>query len=230
MLIDVPKLALTLILFGFSSLATQKLTAAAEASETPLPTSQALEQSRRDFEERRLDLDKRKLEQETLNHKENLEMENKKSVWTAVAVAGPLVLGIGAYLVQIFIQRRNEALQFKLKAVEMAMGAKDSRQIERKAKILKALFPKELTGFEPKDPELKEFSFGQSVERRERLIALLAEYPSSREEIIRAWGLLFPWDTKASWGDEDRERYRWFVEIQKDDKLNRNRPSDDRQA
>jgi hypothetical protein len=145
----------------------------------------------------------------------------------------PLALGLLAYIIQIFIQRRNEKLQFKLKAAEIAMAARDSSQVAQKAEILKALFPKELKGFEPGEFDPKRFPFSESVERRERLIALLAEYPSSRKEIIRAWALVFPWDARASWGrltPDERNAYRWFEELQKDDTLNRNRSSDTGQS
>jgi hypothetical protein len=123
---------------------------------------------------------------------------------------------------------RNESLQFKLKAAEIAMAARDSSQVAQKADILKALFPEELAEFEPKRFDPKQFPFSESVERRERFVALLAQYPSSRKEIIRAWALLFPWDA-ASWGrltPEEKSNYRWFEELQKDDTLTRNRPSD----
>jgi hypothetical protein len=63
----------------------------------------------------------------------------------------------------------NESLQFKLKIAEIAMAARDANQFAAKAKMLKALFPKELEGFEPEKFDPKQFSFSQSVEKREEI-------------------------------------------------------------
>jgi hypothetical protein len=81
----------------------------------------------------------------------------------------PVALGLLAYISQIIVRTRNERLQFKLKAAEIAMAARDANQFVAKAKMLKALFPKELEGFEPEKFDPKQFSFSQSVERREEV-------------------------------------------------------------
>jgi hypothetical protein len=213
---------------------------AAAATEQPPPIAQNLEQKRLDIEERRLALEKTKLEQEKEKETRNFKLESRNARVTALAVAGPLALGVITYMFQIYTQRRNEsqqfklqqrneALQFKLKAAEIAMAARDSSHVAQKAAILKALFGEDLKGFDPGEFDPKKFPLRGSVDRRESLIELLAQHPNSRQEIIRAWALLYPGDARGDWGklpDEQKSAYRWFEELQRDDTLNRNKPSD----
>jgi hypothetical protein len=201
---------------------------AAKASEQPPPLSQDLEQKKFDLEERRLTLDKEKLEQDKQKDAKNFKVEITKARWNTLSIAVPLFLGVVAYLLQIIIQRRNESLQFQLKAAEIAMTARDSNQVAAKGAILKALFPKKLKEFAIAAFNPKEFPFSASMEMRERLIALLAENPGSRGEIIRAWGLMFPWD-RQEWDNlkpEEKGKYKWFDKLEQDISLTQNRPSD----
>ncbi len=50
------------------------------------------------------------------------------------------------------------------------------------------------------------------MERREELLRMLAEYPETRADIIRAWEILFPWSREQD----------WFVALRADATLNRN--------
>jgi hypothetical protein len=132
------------------------------------------------------------------------------------------------YWAQKKAQQANETLQFKLKAAEIALAARDSNQVKAKACILKELFGDELgQEFKPETFDPKTFHFSGGMDRREKLIALLAQYPSSRQEIIRAWGIVFPSDAVTGWndlkeGDRERHRKEWFERLRNDDTLNRN--------
>lgn len=199
--------------------------------------SDALEERRLQIEERKAALEEKKLSRDSANDQQNFKLEERKLSWTAASIATPLILGVFAYFAQGLLQRRdqrlqlklktdNEALQFKLKAAEIAMNARDSNQVKAKAGILKALFKDELKGFEPEDFKPKGYAFSQSVESREKLLTLLAEHPASRKEIIQAWGILFPWDGDPTWktkNQDAKDKHRWLDNLKNDSLVNKNR-------
>lgn len=222
-------LVLAFVLFGF--LNSNKVQAKVPADKSA--ASDALEQRRLDIEERKVALENDKLTHEKEKDAQNLELETQKARWTAYSISLPLFLGVLAYGLQIGLQRRTEKSQFKLKAAEIAMSARDSNQVQAKGAILKALFRKELKSFNPKtDFTPSQYPYSQSIESREALIALLAENPTSRKEIILAWAAVFPWDWDPKWneGDEQtkqeyRKSYKWFVKLKEDLNVNSNSPA-----
>jgi hypothetical protein len=234
----------TIVLFAvfFTGLVGVNIAAPAKPpAEKPSPQD-ALEKRRMDLEERRLALEREKLTHEQEKSVRDFALEREKLRWTSVSISlsiiVPLILGVGAYGVQIWLhganeklqlksKEDNERLQFKLKAAEIAMNSRDSNQVEAKARMLKALFGTELSGFDPSHFNPKEYAFSQSVESRERLLVLLAENPASREQIIRAWGIMFPWDGDHDWStkkDPEKKSYRWLEKLQKDPLVNTNTP------
>lgn len=87
--------------------------------------------------------------------------------------------------------------QLRLKAAEIAMEGRSAVQIENKARALAALFPDDLQDFGVKfDP--RNFKLGQSVERRQALLGLLASHPAQRRQTLETWAIMFPWDA-ADW-------------------------------
>src|SRR5260370_39971166 len=95
------------------------------------------------------------------------------------------------------------------------MAARDSTQVQNKARLLKTLFPDWLPDGFAENFNPKSYQLGTSMERREGLVKLLAEHPGSGEEIIRAWDLLFPF------GNDNP----WFGSLEENRTENRNPPS-----
>ena len=94
---------------------------------------------------------------------------------------------------QQIAQTESLNAQLRLKAAEIAMDARSSSQIENKAKALAALFPKDLQGF-GNEFDKNKFKLGQSVERRQALLELLASHPTERRQTLETWAVIFPWD------------------------------------
>ena len=97
---------------------------------------------------------------------------------TVLSLAVPLMGILAAYMFQAWSQRKQEALQFQLKAAEIVMEARDTNQATRKAALLTTLFPgRPLRTLETALKGQKYPYFGRSLEAREELLKLLAQYP-----------------------------------------------------
>jgi len=184
----------------------------ARATEEPDQRELALEDRRLALERERLTFDREKYERDHA-------LERMKALGTIGSVAVPLLLAIWAYVIQQNLRRRDEALQFQLKTAEIVMDSRDTDQARSKAALLTSLFPDRLGNLKDmlskdkdKDKDPLPY-FGPSMERREELLRMLAQYPESRGDLIRAWEILFPWSLKAS----------WFESLKKDTTLNQNR-------
>lgn len=115
------------------------------------------------------------------------------AIGTPLTIFASLVAAIASYRFQARAAMKQLDAQFKLKAAEIVMAARSGRQIYNKSLALADLLPTELAHFGKSfDPD--KFKLGQSVERRHRLIELLAAHPDSRRDIIRTWAVLFPHD------------------------------------
>lgn len=174
-----------------------------------------------------------KLDNERLEHEKSIQAEaaKKESAWTLDrTLLAAFVTAIAAYFTQLMIRRRDEKLQFQLKAAEIAMAGRDASQAVRRAKFLRALFSSRLAALDDVlEKDVQDWPyFGRSIEDRHEMLQLLAQYPGSRAEIIRAWEIMFPWSSSTSpWSDfskEDKDAYRWFDELSADPMLNRNQP------
>lgn len=115
------------------------------------------------------------------------------AIGTPLTIAASILIATFGYLAQSRAARHQLDAQFKLKAAEIAMAARSADQVYNKAKALADLLPAELgalgSSFEP-----TKFKLGQSVERRQALIELLAAHPDVRKDTIRTWAILFPYD------------------------------------
>jgi flagellar biosynthesis/type III secretory pathway M-ring protein FliF/YscJ len=191
--------------------------------------SEEAELKKLSLDERRFQLDTKRFEFEKAKYERDRGLEWGKA-WAAIgSVLVTLGVGLSAYLFQIRTRKRDEALQFQLKAAEIVMDARDTNQARRKAEFLTQLFRDRL---DPLDKALKAEHFpffGRSQETKEDLLKVLAQHPESRSDIIRAWEILFPWDsTDSRWAtksDAEKNAYRWFDELKKDETLNQNRPA-----
>jgi hypothetical protein len=156
--------------------------------------------------EARLDVERAKLveEQKRTNILEKAEQRLQRSEqehWMLIAgaIGTPLTLIVSilgaalGYHVQRRAEMRQLEAQFKLKAAEIVMAARSADQIYNKAKALADLLPAELAtlgeSFNP-----TKFKLGQTIERRQALIELLAANPGARNDTIRTWAILFPHD------------------------------------
>ena len=194
----------------------------------PARVSEEVEQKKLLLDERRLVLDRERFAFEQKKYDRDHGLEWGKA-WAAIgSVLATLAVAVSAYIFQLRTRKRDEALQFQLKAAEIVMDARDTTQARRKAEFLTKLFPGPLSLL---DTALKAQNFpffGRSVETREDLLKVLAQHPESRSEIIRAWEILFPWDsTDSGWAnksDAEKNTYRWFDELKKDRTVSQNKP------
>ena len=166
-----------------------------------------LDERRIVVEEQRLALDRERFEFEKSKYDRSLED------WIGWAsIFATILVALFAYIFQVWNRRRDESLQFQLKAAEIAMDARDATQAKRKAEFLCRLFRKRLQSLEETVNEDKVFPyFGHNLEYREQILKLLIENPESRREIIRAWGILFPWHSS----DRRDESDKWFDQLKK---------------
>ena len=205
-----------------SSLATVNRAVPAKAPPEKPSSQDALEKRRLDLEEKKVALDADKLAHEKAQDDRNFELEKQKLRWTSLSItlsiSVPLFLGVIAYGLQVHFQKKGDQLQFKLKAADIVMAARDTNQVKAKAELLNKLFPKNLK-FDLQQLDPSKSLFSDTITMRERLLSLLAENPESRKEIIRAWEIMFPWDAKP---DEDGSP-RWFVALREDSLVNANR-------
>ena len=178
------------------------------------------------IESQRLALDRERLAFERQKYERDSILEQRKMWATVASVFVPFSLGVLAYWAQALAQRKQERLQFQLKAAELIMDARDTTEVKRKAELLKKLFPERL-----KDLKLDEKrypSFSRSQETRLELLKLFAEFPETRGDVLRAWGMLFPWESERSgWSAKEqteKDEYRWFDELSADKTLSQNRP------
>jgi hypothetical protein len=177
------------------------------------------------LEERKLLLDQQRLDFEQSKSALDRAEEKHKDLLSAISIGIPILLAVGAYVYQSVTKRGDEKLAFQLKAAELIMASRDTGQVRGKALLLAALFPNRLDAVHKALTEEKALPyFGRTNETREFLLEMLAKYPASREEIIRGWAILFPWDGVPDWNtDEDRRKsYKWFEALKADTLLNKN--------
>jgi len=184
----------------------------------------ALDERKVTLEEGRLVLERERLSFEKEKYKRDHKLERRKVYVTGLSVAVPLLAAASAYAVQLWARKRDETLQFQLKAAEIVMDVRDTNQARRKAELLTQLFPARLSALKATLDQDSLPYFGPSLERREEFFRLLAQYPGNRADLIRAWEILFPWDSSAKGGESSsvRSQYKWFDELKKDATLNKN--------
>lgn len=113
-------------------------------------------------------------------------------------IAIPLLIAVSSLRAQQKIANEQAKLQFQMKVAELAMtNSNNSTQTLYRAKALATLFE---TSLLPKnfgdrfDPKSFKFDYGASTDRRVKVIALLAEHPDQRQQILKDWYVLFRWE------------------------------------
>jgi hypothetical protein len=199
------------------------------SSGQPAQSSAGLDQQKQlEIEQRKLSLDRERFTFEQNKYERDHSLETLKTFATVLSLAIPLMAAVVAYILQVRTRRQDEALAFQLKAAEIIMASRDTGQAKGKAELLTRLFPGRLVGVEQALKEPGQYPyFGRSNETREEMLKLLAKYPESRADIIRAWAILFPWDSgKAEWDKKsgpERSTYKWLDKLRDDGELNQNK-------
>lgn len=191
------------------------------------PRDGALDEKKLALEDRKLALDRERLDFDKYKYERDQELEKRKVYVTGLSVAVPLLAAVLAYMVQVWVRKRDETLQFQLKAAEIVMDSRDTNEAMRKGEMLTKLFPKRLDTLKQALQKDTFPYFGPSNERREELLRILAQYPESRKDILAAWEMLFPWDSSATnWEQKsavERSKYKWFDKLKGDASLNQNK-------
>jgi hypothetical protein len=169
----------------------------------------------KDIAERRFTFDKKKYDTDR-------RMENWKFFGTLGGLLIPLLIAAFTYRAQIKARHRDEALQFELKAAEIVMSARDVNEAANKAELLTLLFPERLPRLQDVLNKPNVPYFGRSNERREELLKLLAANPANRRDIIRAWEILFPWDSPDVPWQHIKKDYKWFGALKHDSIVGQN--------
>jgi hypothetical protein len=152
--------------------------------------------------EKELELKKQEFE---FKKQEAKSLENSEMLKNYATLASIIAIGIPVWVAAINVreQRRiadeQAKLQFRMKVAELALtNTENATQAKEKARALANLFkpspliPDEFA--EQFDPKQFQFGYGSSKKKREEMIALLAQYPNQRKQILSDWYVLFRWD------------------------------------
>jgi hypothetical protein len=149
-----------------------------------------------DLENRKLALEERKFDHEQNKHSE----DRSQRWWTQLSIIIPLALAVLTLAGSQLAQWQQGRQDFELQAAEIIMTSESPTEAEAKARALYNLFPNRLSSGFPDSFRSQDYS-GPSEDvirtRKMELLKLLAEYPSERETILKAWQQAFPEDTWA---------------------------------
>jgi hypothetical protein len=168
----------------------------------------------------RLDLDRKKLEQDQEIEMQRLGIEEAKlkqevsaahlTAWLSIvpflAAIGTLIYSIWSFRSQIAnqtkLQNEGADLQFQMKAAEIAFsGSRTPEAVHNRAKALKALFEDRLPSGFAKNFEADAVGGNKEVpEVKQFFLGLLLKYPERSVEIANLWDALF----KEEWVDRIR--------------------------
>jgi hypothetical protein len=120
-------------------------------------------------------------------------------VVAAVALAIPIVIALLEARNERILADQQARLTAQMKVADLALlNARNASEVKERAHAFASLFsssqllPKGFAeGFDPKKFKLDR---GRSVDTRERMVTLLAQYPNQREQILKDWYVLFEWD------------------------------------
>ena len=132
--------------------------------------------------------------------------EGLKTFFSILTILGgvlAVVVPIRTAAANINAQRRladeRARLDFQMKVAELALtDSANATQAKEKARALATLFgpskllPREFA--ERFDARQFRFEYGETNAKREQLIALLAQYPGARQQILGDWYVMFRWD------------------------------------
>lgn len=139
--------------------------------------------------------------------KKDLEIKNRaidveeKKVWTsALATSVPIVVALFALIGTIMAARRTLVANFTAKAAELALQGEGPQEIINRATLLGELYKDLLPDdFVNRVKKLEATKIGRIVtqapwtsELQKEIIALLAQYPAQRQQIIADYKSLFP--------------------------------------
>jgi len=160
------------------------------------------------IEQKKLELEKRRLEFEIEKQKDQIKLERIKTLGILI----PLVLVVITFMVDNYEKNQdyqNELLMkkidsnnsFKLQAAQIVMNAESPRASYNRARVLQALFPYYLNSSFPErfDPAM----FGTPAKMD--LAKLIIDHPMQRNEIIDLWISIYPGD--AEWANKWRTIY-----------------------
>lgn len=183
------QLVLWLAVTGPASLSLFSLLQAPPAFAQPTQPKSAPSLSESEYRIRDLKLRERALDIE--------EVKARTSLW---ATGVPMSLGLVTLAGTVWAARRTVVAQFTSKAAELALQGEGPQEIINRAKLLAGLYE----GLLPRESvkrlrEMKPEGLGRLVtqapwvsELQKDVIALLAEYPAQREQIIDDYLRLFP--------------------------------------
>jgi hypothetical protein len=153
------------------------------------PSAQPRSLSEDEYRRRDLELRARAIQAE--------EMKARASFW---AVGVPISLALVTLAGSIWAARRTVIAQFSVKAAELALQGEGPQEVLNRAKLLAELY----RGLLPRESverlrELTPDQLGRIVTQapwvaglKKELIALLAEHPAQREQIIADYHSMFP--------------------------------------
>jgi hypothetical protein len=98
----------------------------------------------------------------------------------------------GAWAVWQFIASQRHA--FKLKAIELALDADSPDAAKNRATFIQKTFSGVLPEQFVSEFGSNELGFGASKRSRKDFLALVAQYPAQRKQIIEDWKAVFPYD------------------------------------
>jgi hypothetical protein len=129
-----------------------------------------------------------------------IDVEEKKTWTSALAISVPIVVALFALLTTILATRKTIVANFTAKAAELALQGEGPQEIINRATLLGELYEDLLPNdFVARVKKLEANKIGRIVtqapwisELQKEVIALLAQYPAQRQQIISDYKNLFP--------------------------------------
>jgi hypothetical protein len=140
-----------------------------------------------------LEIEKQKLAFE----REKIDLEKTKAWLTAGTIVIPFIVAILTVFFQLRaasqLKKSDARTAFELKAAEIVLSSGGPKKAKARAQVLKQLFPDHLPEnfAESFDPSIMPGS--QHADKLE-FLKLAMEKPEKRDELIKLWEALFPWD------------------------------------
>ena len=176
----------------------------AHKSASPVPGGGAsVDERRLELDRDRLEFEKQKFVVETKRENDELENEKTKQIWSAASAIAPIIAALFTlgYSVWSFrkqsvaaatLQNDTAKLQFDMKAAEIAFAGKTPEAVENRAKLLKKIFGKRLPDNFPPHFEPEEHGGGKEApEGKLAFVEMLLKYPGQDQKIFRLWSELF---------------------------------------
>jgi hypothetical protein len=157
------------------------------ASGTP-----STEERRLALDRDRLEFEKQKFAVETKRENDKLQNERTQQYWSSASAIVPIIAALLTLVYGIMSLRETAKLQFFIKAAEIAFAGKTPEAVENRSKLLKKIFGTRLPDNFPPQFDPGEHGGGKEPpEGKVPFVEMLLKYPGQDQKILGLWTELF---------------------------------------